>query len=133
LDAGFEAIAGEAGKSGELAEISKPVDKFAPGDGLHPGLGVLEGDRGGDFGLELLIEVDEEPGAGDFFHLPEGAENGLGSGAEEGAGESNVFGVLVGGGDRGFAGGEGDEVEVGEGEIGDRYARCDRACAQPDI
>ena len=45
LNAGFEAIDGEARESRELAQISQPVGEVAPGGGLHPGLGVAEGDR----------------------------------------------------------------------------------------
>ena len=67
------------------------------------------------------MEVNHEPGAGDFFDLPKGAENGLGSGAEEGAGESEIFGMVFSGDDRGFAGGKGDEVQVVQVEVGDRF------------
>ena len=64
--------------------------------------------------MAKLVEADHEPGAGDFFDLPKGAENGLGSGAKEGAGESEIFGVVSARDDRGFAGGKGCEVEVSD-------------------
>ena len=66
------------------------------------------------------MEVNHEPGAGDFFDLPKDAENIVDSGAEEGAGESEIFGMVFSGDDRGFAGGEGCEVKVVQVEVGDR-------------
>ena len=66
--------------------------------------------------------MNHEPGAGDFFDLPKGAENGLGSGAKEGTGESEIFGVVGAGDDRSFAGGKGDEVQVVQVEVGDRFS-----------
>ena len=67
------------------------------------------------------MEVNHEPGAGDFFDLPKGAENIVGSGAEEGADESEILDMVFSGDDRGFAGGKGDEMQVVQVEVGDRF------------
>lgn len=60
---------------------------------------------------------------GKFIGLALSGENecSLMNRVEEGAGESEIFGMVFSGDDRGFAGGTGYEVKVREVEIGDRF------------
>ena len=103
-----------------LLEGLEPGDEVGLGEALHPLLGLVEGLAGAAAGEAALVEVEAEPAGCDFIDVPEGAEDGFGSGFEEGAGEADVFGYAVlFAGEVSFAGGEVDELEVAKVHLGD--------------
>ena len=91
-----------------------PVEGFAEGSASVDGgeLGCAEGGVGWLAVEEVGVEAVHELGGGGVGDLPEGSDDVVGSGAEEGPGEADeaFAGVVAASG--AVAGGDGDEVGV---------------------